>query len=335
MGLLDKASDTGSKADKKPVAKAVAKAKPVAKAVAKAKPVAQVIDTPVAVTATNAKKVKAKNAKRANTGSQGLPANVEIATANSRRIAWFVNFVINVGPIIGFLFSVAILDAFTTIFALVALAALIFNLIIIPIMSGRTLGNFISRTKNIKSNGMKPNFIHALLVNSTGILALAGIVFLMVNAGSMFSEKGSAQIWASVWSILGLIFIVLFFVNTSMKSGSELNQGLYDSMFGAYLVKHVPAEGEVSTGFIGKLESLSSYGDRYNRSQEEKLAKKATKARLVEAEASNADSDSSLKSMSSYDERLKKRQEEKLTNKDDKKEDKKKDSKKSANKKSE
>ena len=40
-------------------------------------------------------------------------------------------------------------------------------------------------------------------------------------------------------------------VNYSMKRGSETKQGLYDTMFGAFLVKHVPAEGEVSTGFIG------------------------------------------------------------------------------------
>ena len=271
MGLLDKANDAGTK--DKPVAKAVAKAKPVAKAVAKAKPATQVIEaaTPVAVKAQAAKPMKVR------TAAAGLPNDFEIASPNARRIAWFVNFVFNLGPIFAFLFSVAILDAFTTIFALIALAALVFNLIVIPIMSGRTLGNFISRTKNIKSNGQKPNFIHALFVNSTGILALTGIVFLMVYAGSMFTEKGSTQIWASIWSILGLIFIVLYFVDTSMKRGSEMRQGLYDSMFGAFLVKHVPAEGEVSTGFIGKLENMSSYGDRYTKRKEEKIAKKAEK----------------------------------------------------------
>ena len=278
MGLLDKANDAGSKA------KPVAKAKPAAKAVAKAKPVATA--APVAAKAQTPKPVKVRVAPA------GLPENFDIASPNARRIAWFVNFVVNLGPIFAFLFSVAILDAFTTIFALVALAALIFNLIVIPIMSGRTLGNFISRTKNIKSNGLKPNFVHALLVNSTGILALTGIVFLMVFGGSVLSEKGSAQIWASVWSVLGLIFIVLYFVNTSMKRGSDMRQGLYDSMFGAFLVKHVPAEGEVSTGFIGKLENMSSYGDRYTKRQEEKVAKKAVKeAGLVAAKAEEALSD--------------------------------------------
>tara|TARA_B110000444_G_scaffold260460_1_gene307538 strand:+ start:20520 stop:21485 length:966 start_codon:yes stop_codon:yes gene_type:complete len=278
MGLLDKANDASSKPANKTVAKAVAKAKPVAKAkaVAKAKPAAKVISNEVmpAAVAANAKPLKAKREK---TASAGLPDSFEIASPNARRIAWFTNFVVNLGPIFAFLFSVAILDAFTTIFAIVALAALIFNLVVIPIMSGRTLGNFISRTKNIRSNSTKPNFLHALLVNSTGIFALAGVIFLMIFAGKMFTETGSAQIVASVWSVLGLIFIVLYFVNSSMKRSSDMRQGLYDSIFGAYLVKHVPAEGEVSTGFIGKLENMSSYGDRYTKRQEEKLAKKATK----------------------------------------------------------
>lgn len=65
-----------------------------------------------------------------------------------------------------------------------------------------------------------------------------------------------------------------------------MRQGLYDTMFGAFLVKHVPAEGEVSTGFIGKLENMSSYGDRYTKRKEEKLAKKAEKVAVKDAEES-------------------------------------------------
>jgi len=286
MGLLDKASDVGSKSEKKPVAKAVAKAVPVAKAVAKTKPVKS------AGKAAAAKPAKAKKVRNA---PEGLPGNFEIASPNARRIASFTNFVVNLGPIFGFLFSVAILDAFSTIFAIVALAALTLNLIVVPIMSGRTLGNFISRTKNITSAGNKPNFLHALFANSTGILALLGIIFLMINAGSMFSTKGSEQIWASVWSILGILFIVLYFINSSMKRGSESNQGLYDSLFGAFLVKHIPAEGEVSTGFIGKLESMASYGDRFTQRQEQKSAKKAAKetamAEKAKVDAAEAKSD--------------------------------------------
>jgi len=274
MGLLDKASDVGSKAAKKPVAKAVPKAKAVAKAVPKAKaasPAPVQIAEPVV-----AKAVKAR--------PQGLPENFEIASANARRIAWFTNFVVNLGPIFMFLFSVTILDAFTTIFALIALIALILNLVVVPVMSGRTLGNFVSRTKNVNSSGNKPIFLHALLVNSTGIFALTGVIFLLVNLQSVLGTKGSEQITASVFSFFGIAFIAVYFVNTSFKSRSDLKQGLYDSLFGAYLVKHVPVAGEETSAFIAKLESMGSYGDRYSQRQAEKKLKREDKAKEAELE---------------------------------------------------
>jgi hypothetical protein len=218
---------------------------------------------------------------------QGLPENFEIASANARRIAWFTNFVVNIGPIFAFLFSVAILDAaglITTLFALVALAALILNLVVVPVMSGRTLGNFVSRTKNVNSSGNKPIFLHALLVYSTGIFALTGIIFLLVFLQSVLNSKGSEQIWASIWSILGVVFIVLYFVNITFKNRSPLKQGLYDTLFGAYLVKHVTVAGEESSGIIAKLESMGTYGDRYSKRQAEKKVKREEKAKAAEAE---------------------------------------------------
>ncbi|MDG1555298.1 MAG: hypothetical protein P8R00_03530, partial [Candidatus Poseidoniaceae archaeon] len=218
---------------------------------------------------------------------QGLPENFEIASANARRIAWFTNFVVNIGPIFAFLFSVAILDAaglITTLFALVALAALILNLVVVPVMSGRTLGNFVSRTKNVNSSGNKPIFLHALLVYSTGIFALTGIIFLLVFLQSVLNSKGSEQIWASIWSILGVVFIVLYFVNISFKNRSALKQGLYDTLFGAYLVKHVPVAGEETSGIIAKLESMGTYGDRYSKRQAEKKLKREEKAKALEEE---------------------------------------------------
>ena len=305
MGLLDKATDAGSKTITKPDSVVLATPKAVAKAVAKAKPVAKV----KAVKAVKA--AKSVKAKKVKTTPLGLPENYDFASPNARRIGWFINFIINMGPIFGFLFAVAIFDAFTTIIALFALVALVLNIIVVPIMSGRTLGDFVSRTKNITSSGNKPNSLHAIFANSAGLLGLFGLVSLMIFAGSMFSTKGTEQIFASVWSVLGLIFIILFMVNYSMKRGSETKQGLYDSMFGAFLVKHVPAEGEVSTGFIGKLEGMATYGDRFTQRQEDKAAKKAAKELSVAAKlkekSSDVKNDSSVEEKKSDDKKDKKK----------------------------
>ena len=64
-----------------------------------------------------------------------------------------------------------------------------------------------------------------------------------------------------------------------MKRNSELKQGMYDSMFGAYLVKHVPVEGEETSGFIAKLEGMATYGDRYSSRQAAKDVKRQEKGK--------------------------------------------------------
>jgi hypothetical protein len=70
----------------------------------------------------------------------------------------------------------------------------------------------------------------------------------------------------------------------TFKNSSALKQGLYDTLFGAYLVKHVPVAGEESSGIIAKLESMGTYGDRYSKRQAEKKVKREEKAKAAEAE---------------------------------------------------
>ncbi|MBT6528474.1 MAG: hypothetical protein HOM04_08195, partial [Euryarchaeota archaeon] len=70
----------------------------------------------------------------------------------------------------------------------------------------------------------------------------------------------------------------------TFKNSSALKQGLYDTLFGAYLVKHVTVAGEESSGIIAKLESMGTYGDRYSKRQTEKKVKREEKAKAAEAE---------------------------------------------------
>jgi hypothetical protein len=46
-------------------------------------------------------------------------------------------------------------------------------------------------------------------------------------------------------------------------------------MFGAYLVKHVPVDGEQSSGFWAKLENMGNYGDQFAARREKSKVKKA------------------------------------------------------------
>ena len=42
------------------------------------------------------------------------------------------------------------------------------NWLVLPIWTGRNIGEFVSRTKYINSSGSKPIFLHAVLNNSIG-----------------------------------------------------------------------------------------------------------------------------------------------------------------------
>ena len=255
MGLLDKVET------KEEVTKT---AKPVAKAVAKKA-------TPVAKKAKKEKKPKAKKAR-----PEGLSSEFEIASSLNRVISWWVNFTVNFAIFIGALVMSATTGggsggfANTLLFAGAGLA-FIFNGIVLPIWTGRNLGQYTSSTRYIRGDGSKPLFFHGLFVNGIGIASLIGFMMIFTTAGKL-SEGGSAIAFTSIGSIL----MILWIVNWQFSRNSDLNQGLFDLMFGAYLVRYVSEEGEAS-GFRARLESMSQFGEKYaQRVEEKKKAKAAT-----------------------------------------------------------
>ena len=282
MGLLDKASDAGNKPSaKKPAPKAiaVAKAKP-AKAVKAAKPVK------AAKAVRGAKEPKAARARKPIMSSSGLPEGYEIATKNSRMLAWLMNFIWNFGVLFGALF-LSVMGSTPTIPAVGALIMLLVNLIVIPIMTGRTLGNFISRTRYITSADGKPNFVHGLLVNSVGLMSLVGISLVIFNMGRIFDDAGKIQGLNVAFLVLGFIFVAVRIIDGRFKKNSDQNQGLYDMLFGAFLVKYVPLEGEELTGLAARLEGMANFGDSFTAKREQSRLKKVEKA------VAKAESDSS------------------------------------------
>lgn len=257
MGLLDKVETKEEVA--KPAAKAVAKA--VAK---KATPVAQ-----------KAKKVKKPKPKKAR--PEGLSSEFEIATSLNRVISWWVNFTVNFSLLIGAFVMNALTGAASggfanTLLFIAAGALLIFNSMVLPIWTGRNLGQYTSSTRNIRGDGTKPLFLHALFANNIGVLALSGIIMIFMNAGSI-GEGGNFIVWTSIGSVL----LILWIVNWQFSRNSDLNQGLFDLMFGAYLVRYVSEEGEAS-GFRARLESMSQFGEKYAQRVEEKKKAKAASA---------------------------------------------------------
>ena len=282
MGLLDKVDnmDDAKPAKAKPkAAKAVAKAAPkAAKAVAKA-----------------AKPAKAKRAKPSRNKDEsvkmrptGLPEGYELAGNMARYIGWIINFAWNFGVAIGLLSILSTgADSDLTIGWAAAGLMIIVNWLVLPIWTGRNIGEFVSRTKYMNSSGNKPIFLHAVLNNSIGFLSLIGLILMMANFQNI-STSGMVPF------SIGAFFIVFWIFNFFLKKNSDFSQGAFDLAFSSYLVKHV-ATGEES-GWLARFESLGDFGDKWAErsatrqvTQKEKAEKKAAKAAEMK-EAKDSDS---------------------------------------------
>jgi hypothetical protein len=288
MGLLDKAGNVETTPNGKP--KAVAKAVP--KAVAKAVPKAVAKPKAIAASTVSAKPVKAKKVRTQRT--TGLPEGYELASKMNRSISWWVNIAVNFSVLTGALVLTASnTSAITTYLFMLSGLMILTNVIVIPAKTGRTIGHFVSRTKFMTANGQKASVMHSILANTVGLFTLIGLILVLINM-SDFDPKNYASIAGLV---IGVIFIVLWFVNRNFKKNSDMDQGLYDLLFNAYLVKHIPAEGEVSTGIWGRLENAGEWGDKIASRREDNIKKAtkkaAAKAEKAEEDAKNASTDSS------------------------------------------
>ena len=264
MGLLDKAgTTTEEKKTTPPKAAASAKAaKPAPAKAAKAAPAK-------AVKAPKAAKVAKAKAPRAR--PMGLADDYELASNMNRRISWLVNFAINFGVLFAALFIAASdTGIITTILFGVSFAIIILNAIFIPMKFSRNLGQFVSRTKFIRGDGSNPLFLHGIMANTAGLLALIGLIFV----GTEFQNLGEKETSSIVLFSFGTVFILVWFIDRFLRNGSEMGQGLYDLLFRAYLVKYIPPEDEKATGIWARLENMGNFGDQLMKRQEERKAKK-------------------------------------------------------------
>ena len=288
MGLLDKVDNLDDEKPAKAVAKkaqpkrAVAKKaqpkKAVAKAVKAAKP---------AKAAKAAKKAKPEGEKRIR--PSGLPEGFELTGKMPRYIGWLINFAWNFGVAIGLLSILATgADSDLTLGWAGAFLMILVNWWILPIWTGRNIGEFVSRSKYMNSSGAKPFPAHAVLNNSLGFMGLIGMILMFVY----FQDISCSGM---VPFIIGAVMIVLWIVNFFLKKNSDYSQGIFDLAFSAYLVNHVATGTE--TGWLARFESLGDFGDKWQEKQaarQEKAVKKAedrAKAAAEAAEAKDAESE--------------------------------------------
>jgi hypothetical protein len=272
MGLLDKVNESKetvqpAKKVSEPKTKEVA-ATPVAAPVAKVAP------------APSKKEAKKQKAAQPKARPKGLSSEFELASDMNRRINWLINFIVNFGFLIaGIVMNILTggssgIGIYTYLFA-AAIIVLFLNIFVIPMKFSRNLGQFTSKTKYVKGDGSNPFFLHGILVNTVGIFSLIGF-WLIITQVSQIGDDDNSN--ALIFTIVGTIFVLTWFINRYIRNGSELNQGMFDLMFGAYEVKFIPAETDKATGIFARLENMGSFGDKLIQRQEDKKQKKLEKA---------------------------------------------------------
>jgi len=268
MGLLDKAEEY----EKKPAkampakAKAVVKAKPAAKAVAKAKPAAKaVVKAKPAAKAKPARASRPQREKRERI-AKDLPDEFVLAGKNHRAAAWFVNFCWNWGLLIAALSLIIFAGGDLTLLLIAALVMPLLNVLLIPMKFGRNFGQFLSRTKYVTYKGSKPNFLHAILSNLNTPALFGGLGFLLMSGIGSNSNDG-VNTMMLVLSIVCFLYPISEWAFKKFDV-SDSNQTVWDKLFSAYLVHHVPTGEE--KGWAAKLESLGDFGAKRIAKMDEK-----------------------------------------------------------------
>ena len=268
MGLLDKAEEYEKKPAK--AKKAAAKAKPAKARPAKAKPVKAepAKAKPVKAEPAKAKPVKASRPQREKRErvNRDLPDEFVLAGKNHRAAAWFANFCWNWGLLIGGVSIIIFSSGDLTWLLIGGLAMPLLNILVIPMKFGRNFGQFLSRTKYVTHKGSKPNFGHAVLSNLKTPALFGGIAFLAMSGIGSNSSEGVNS------TMLGLSVVCFIYpiIEWAFKrfTVNESNQSIWDKIFAAYLVHHIPTGNE--KGWLAKLESLGDFGAKRIAKMDEK-----------------------------------------------------------------
>ncbi len=245
MGLLEKAGQMQNEEEVKPAKKS--KPKPVKAA----KP---------------AKKTKRKRTSKKKSDdlddfevtpkvAKTLPDEYVIAKRPARFARSLVDFIVTFGwavPIVVISLWGSMFDG--TYFIIGGALLSIFNLVAMPFMTNRTVGNYASLTQYVTHKGKPPVFLHQTLKAMTMLYIAVGL-FLVLSAG-VGTTAGANTVNLGI----GLAILAIPLSDWVIaKIRHETKQGLWDSIFFAYMVSHTRSDDAESTGFFGKLESSGDW----------------------------------------------------------------------------
>ena len=183
-----------------------------------------------------------------------LPEDSELASPTQFRIKKYSDFLVSWGwtiPLVGF--TAWGNDFQPTIFVLAGMGLIAFNLGFMTYTTGRTTGNWITRTIYVNTKGEKPHQSYIFLKGMTFPLVILGIIAILTATATGLTENaGKIQLALGLFFLLPPLLDYLFY---RFKSD---DLGLWDTLYGGvWLVK--TAKTAESKGWLKRLEQLGDY----------------------------------------------------------------------------
>ena len=260
MGLLEKASNIQNE-DASPPTKVIEQSKPAPT------PIQEVVKEPVAK-AKPAKKVKAKKTRvkkeKKPRVKKVMPEGFEPATTGQKLTRKLVDFIVSYGWSVPIIAITAWGSYFNpTIFVILGLVLMGFNLFFMPSRTSRTVGNWISRTRYVNTRGESPFWFYSSIKGLTFVFIILGTISLFTIM-SEFPETTMGQIFMAI-GILLLIPPLVDYIMYRVRG----DLGLWDSLFGGvWLVR--TTKSKEAKGWLKRLESISDWTESKGLLDEQK-----------------------------------------------------------------
>ena len=199
------------------------------------------------------RKQRTPKAKRVRENKK-LPEGYELASSGQKVVRRYSDLITSYGLIIGPFVINVLFDSDITYLLVFGILLTGFNLIFMPRSTGRTVGNWISRTSYITHKNMQPQWAYLTLKGLTFGLVLVGIVFIATSTQDLSNTGGKI--------LFGIGFVILLptIIDYLFIRFKRDNQGLWDTVFGGvWLVRTTKSAG--AKGWLKRLEQLGDYSD--------------------------------------------------------------------------
>ena len=200
-------------------------------------------------------RVKKANKEKKTRVAKVMPEGFEAATRGQSVLRRFADFLISYGwsvPL--FAFTAWGNDFQPTAFVVIGLGLMTVNLIIVPKNSGRTIGNWITRTSYVNTRGDNPFYAYSAFKGLTFFFMMGGLfaLFSLTSQGMPDSDFGKFG------TIIGILLFIPPLIDWLMHRFGSSDQGLWETLFGGvWLVR--TSKSDSATGWWKRLESIADY----------------------------------------------------------------------------